>query len=87
MLCDSNGADEMGNEVCRKFYEGGVIGEDVLLLGMSGDSSNFVFWRGLAHIAGFFEKGKFNNIGKEVMSHYYNFVNHPSWRQRMPGTR
>ncbi len=71
-----------GDEIIRKLLGQGEL-ENVLILGMSDNSDNAKYWRGICHHAGFFNKNNIQDLGEQVMSHYYNFVfGNDFWRMR-----
>jgi len=78
-----------GPEAVKRSLDQGHLGEDVLIIGMSDDSDNQVFWRGLSHIGCFYDKDYFEaiKIGEIVMNCWNNFKNYNCWRRRMPEIR
>ena len=79
-----------GPDNVEKVLGKGLIGEDVLVIGMSDDSDNKQYWRGLAHVDCFYDKDYFHEdeIGEIAMQCFRNFHSDcKAWRYRMPGDR
>jgi len=86
VLCDTGMEYLDGPEACARAKGKGLLPDEILLIGMSDDSDNQQYWRGLAHFGGFYDKDYPGDIGEMVMAHYMNFSkpSSPAWRERMP---
>lgn len=76
-----------GPEAVKGVLENGLIGDDVLVIGMSDDTDNKNRWRGIAHYDCFFDKDYFpyDKIGKKVRNAYNAFTGLCNgWRVRIP---
>jgi CheY-like chemotaxis protein len=82
-----------GDIACRQAMNKKMIDlEKTLVLGMSENHRNQVYWRGVVNHSGFYEKHIFmpfgdRNLGEAVMSHYRNFSDPKGstiWKGRLP---
>jgi DNA-binding response OmpR family regulator len=87
ILSDSNLPFLDGHTACRRaIMEGKLNPKKTLIIGMSEDSDNQQYWRGLAHLACFYDKGYFpkEKIGEKIRQDLKNFRSGGLWKERMP---
>jgi len=87
ILSDSDMPLMNGHEACRKAISDKILNDrETLIIGMSGDSDNQKYWRGLAHIGCFYDKDYFfpEKIGKIVSQALRNFRQGGLWQEIMP---
>jgi CheY-like chemotaxis protein len=81
ILSDTDMMGLSGDLACKNALEKKLIGEDTLLIAMSDDSNNEVYWAEVAHH--FIDKRTSRDFGEMLMSHYYNYKTQGGiWRMR-----
>lgn len=83
---DSEFSDKKGYSACYEAIEKKLIDNSTLVIGMSGDSDNQKYWRGIASFNGFYNKLYFekNDVGKSVLNCWRNFELGGIYREKMP---
>lgn len=87
ILSDSDMPELCGYSAVDRALQQGLLNRDrTLIIGMSDDSDNQYFWRGIAHVGGFYDKDYHmpHKFGEIVCQALRNFRSGGLWRERMP---
>ena len=93
ILSDTDMPEMYGDEAIKNALEKKLLSYDqTLVIGMSEDHNNEVYWKGLAHHSGFYEKQRYapisrsgKQIGYKIRGHYHHFEtsSSPIWKALM----
>lgn len=91
ILSDTEMIDLDGPEAVKKALDDFLLDDSrTLIMGMSGDSNNQEYWRGIVHHCSFLDKDYIpleqgvSLIGKKVKQALVNFRSGGLWKEKMP---
>jgi CheY-like chemotaxis protein len=86
IVSDSDLPSLNGDEVCSLALKEGLVGIDVLIIGMSDCEDRQKYWRTIANVGCFYNKANLTEgrLGKKVLNAWNLFNQSSSWRYKLP---
>jgi CheY-like chemotaxis protein len=86
IVSDSDLPSLNGDEVCSLALKEGLVGIDVLIIGMSDCEDRQKYWRGVVNVGCFYNKANLTDgrMGEKVLNCWNNFLSGGLWREKMP---